>query len=287
MRLVVGLSDTLDKPDLGPALGRPVSDKLGPRLGGGTLVEPWWNPGGTLVEPSWNRWTDPGRTLVKPPRTTPQPSQNLVELWWNSGGTLVELWWSFCGTLPQTTPDHPAALAEPSGTLVELWWNPRGTLPQGRPGPPRSLSRLRPKIFGEQTNMFFGGSDRWVIDFLQKNTKKKQKQIHPEPKSIQVLSIQKQTIRCDRIPRLRIDRHRRARRLGRPRHAALRLLRAQSATKGRESTARWAHVFKHHKPPGVSTSMSRSSREVRIRVPDVFSLQSILVGEPCPKTKKM
>ena len=45
---------------------------------------------------------------------------------------------------------HPAALAEPRGTLVEpswnprgTWWNPRGTLPQGRPGPPRSLSGLR------------------------------------------------------------------------------------------------------------------------------------------------
>ena len=30
---------------------------------------------------------------------------------------------------------------------MELWWNPRGTLPQGRPGPPRSLSGLRPQGF--------------------------------------------------------------------------------------------------------------------------------------------
>ena len=50
-------------------------------------------------------------------RTTPQPSKNLVEPLWN-----------------------------PSGTL-ELSWSPRGTLPQGRPGPPRSLSGLRPQSF--------------------------------------------------------------------------------------------------------------------------------------------
>ena len=28
---------------------------------------------------------------------------------------------------------------------MEPWWNPRGTLAQGRPGPPRSLSGLRPQ----------------------------------------------------------------------------------------------------------------------------------------------
>ena len=50
--------------------------------------------------------------------TTPQPSENLVEPLWS-----------------------------PDGTLVEPWWNPRGTLPQGRPGPPRSLSGLRPQSF--------------------------------------------------------------------------------------------------------------------------------------------
>ena len=33
------------------------------------------------------------------------------------------------------------------GTLVEPWWNPRGTFPPGRPGPPRSLSGLRPQSF--------------------------------------------------------------------------------------------------------------------------------------------
>ena len=68
---------------------------------------------------------------LKPPRTTPQPSQNLVEPWWNPRGTL-----------PQTTPDHPAlaALVEPwwnpGGTLVEPWWNPGGTLvePWWNPG---------------------------------------------------------------------------------------------------------------------------------------------------------
>ena len=30
---------------------------------------------------------------------------------------------------------------------MEPWWNPGGTLPQGRPGPPRSLSGLRPQSF--------------------------------------------------------------------------------------------------------------------------------------------
>ena len=30
---------------------------------------------------------------------------------------------------------------------MEPWWNPRGTLPQGRPGPPRSLSGLRTHSF--------------------------------------------------------------------------------------------------------------------------------------------
>ena len=35
----------------------------------------------------------------------------------------------------------------PRGTLVEPWWNPRVTLPQGRPGPPRCLSGLRPRSF--------------------------------------------------------------------------------------------------------------------------------------------
>ena len=107
------------------------------------------------MKPSWN---------FTP--TTPQPSQNLVERWWNPrgalpqttpdhpaalaepgdpDGTLMEP--SSRGTLPQTTPDHPAALAEPGGTLVEPSWNPRGTSPQGRPGPPRTLSGLRPQSF--------------------------------------------------------------------------------------------------------------------------------------------
>ena len=71
---------------------------------------------------------------LKPPRTTPQPSQNR----WNPGRTLRS-----------TTPDHPAALAEPGGTLVERWWNAGGTLPQkpswnlpsNHPGPPRSPCR--------------------------------------------------------------------------------------------------------------------------------------------------
>ena len=44
--------------------------------------------------------------------------------------------------------------SQPSQNLVKAWWNPRGTVPQGRPGPPRSLSGLRPQGFqllGEKT----------------------------------------------------------------------------------------------------------------------------------------
>ena len=50
-----------------------------------------------------------------------------------------------CGALfsARTTPQQ----WNPGGTLVEPWWNPRGTLPQNRPGPPRSLSGLRPQSF--------------------------------------------------------------------------------------------------------------------------------------------
>ena len=130
--------------------------KPGGTLVGGTLVENscsrWWNPGGTLVESSWNL-----------PQTTPGPAAleeiggHLKEPCWKPGATLVEPSWN----LPQTTPDHPAALEEIGGTqtalaqtfwnasatLVEPWWNSRGTLPQGRPGPPRSLSGLRPQSF--------------------------------------------------------------------------------------------------------------------------------------------
>ena len=100
----------------------------------------WWNPGGTLVKHP--RLVEP---YLKPPRTTPQPLQNLVEPWWNPGGTLVEPWWNPRGTLPQTTPDHPAALVEPGGTLVEPswnWWNSGGTLVKPSwnltSGPPRT-----------------------------------------------------------------------------------------------------------------------------------------------------
>ena len=58
---------------------------------------------------------------------------------------------------------HPAALAEPrgtlGGTLVEPSWNPRGTSPQARPGPPQSLSGLRPQSFqllGKKLVRFLG-----------------------------------------------------------------------------------------------------------------------------------
>ena len=69
------------------------------------------------------------RTTPHHPAALAEPRGTLVEPWWNPGGTLVEPWWN------------------PGGTLVEPWWNPRGTLAQGRPGPPRSLSGLRPQSF--------------------------------------------------------------------------------------------------------------------------------------------
>ena len=63
-------------------------------------------------------------------RTTPQPWQNLVESWWSPGGTLAD---------------------------------PRGTLPQGRPGPPRSLSGLRPQSFQLLGKKSFSSSDRFLL----------------------------------------------------------------------------------------------------------------------------
>ena len=121
-----------------------------------------WNPE-TLIQP-----------YLKPPRTTPQPFQNLVEpcwngtkhwwnlgAWWNPGGTLVEPWWNPpCttpaalaepretlvkpwwnpgGTLVEPAPDHPAALAEPRGTLVEPWWNHWWNPPRTTPQPLQNL----------------------------------------------------------------------------------------------------------------------------------------------------
>ena len=82
----------------------------------------WWNPGGNFVEPS-----------LKPPQTTPQPSQKMAEPWWNPRGTL-----------PQATPDHPVALAEPGGSLVKprspcrTRWNPGGTCVEPDLKPPRN-----------------------------------------------------------------------------------------------------------------------------------------------------
>ena len=50
-----------------------------------------------------------------------------------------------CGALfsARTTPQP----GRTSWNLVEPSWNPDGTLPQGCPGPPRSLSGLRPQSF--------------------------------------------------------------------------------------------------------------------------------------------
>ena len=135
---------------------------------GGNLVEPWWRPGGTLVEPWWNpggTWWNPRETLPQP-RTTPQPSQNLVE----PGGTLVEPLWPYLKP-PGTTP-------QPSKKLVEVvgpWWNSRGTLPQGRPGPPRSLSGMRPQSFQLLGKKEHNKEGKHTIN--ENNTKKKTRPI--------------------------------------------------------------------------------------------------------------
>ena len=122
---------------------------------------PWWR---TVVEP-----------YLKPPRTTPQPLQNLVEPWnqggwnltsnhrgpprspcrtWNltsnhpgpprSRGTLVESSWN----LTSNHPGPPTALAESGGTLVEPSWN----FISNHPGPPRSPRRTWWN-FGEPSNL--------------------------------------------------------------------------------------------------------------------------------------
>ena len=100
----------------------------------------WWNPGRTLVEPWWNR-TLPQTTRDHPAALAgslnhPGPPRSPRRTWWNPGGTLVEPYLK----PPRTTP-------QPLQNLVELWSNPRGTLPQGCPGPPRTLSGLRPQSF--------------------------------------------------------------------------------------------------------------------------------------------
>ena len=108
----------------------------------------WWNPG----EP----WC-PGGTLVEPHlklvRTTPLPLQNLVEpttlTTRNSGETKA--------LLPQPQTDgceHPETRWKSARTFAEPWckpgvepyFKPGGTLVK-RPGPPRSLSGLRPQSF--------------------------------------------------------------------------------------------------------------------------------------------
>ena len=85
------------------------------------------------------------------------------------GGNLVaflELFYSSCSFVEpleprnrtSNHPNHPAFLRN----LVEPWWNSRGTLPQGRLGPPRSLSGLRPQSFqllGKNRNRTFNPSE--------------------------------------------------------------------------------------------------------------------------------
>ena len=73
----------------------------------------WWNPGRTLLEP-----------CLKPPRITPQPSQNL--------GTLVELLWNL-------TSNHPRPSRSPCRTWWNPVWNPRLVEPYIKP--PRTTSQ--------------------------------------------------------------------------------------------------------------------------------------------------
>ena len=47
------------------------------------------------------------------------------------------------------------------------WWNPRGTLPQGRPGPPRSLSGTTPQsIWAETPKLSAVGEQSLVVSFI-------------------------------------------------------------------------------------------------------------------------
>ena len=149
-------------------------------LGGAlwSLVERVWNPCRALWNPVKPRAHSPRRILwnpetliqpyLKPPRTTPQPSQNLVGPCQNRagmepylakpGGILVEFlwnmtsnqpgWWNHvnpCGTFPgprRTLEEIGGTLVEPSsgarragGTL-----NPRGTVPQTTSDHPAALA---------------------------------------------------------------------------------------------------------------------------------------------------
>ena len=91
----------------GPVSPRPSGGK---RMGGKSTAE-------VHPSPSQNKQNPTACSALFSARTTPQPSQNLVQ--------------------PSKNPGK---------TLLELWRNPCRTLPQGRPGPPRSLSAETPKL---------------------------------------------------------------------------------------------------------------------------------------------
>ena len=85
-----------------------------------TFLEPLWS----LVEPC-GIFAELCRTCEAsgPPRTIPQPSQNLAK--------------PSYGTLPQTTPDRRT-----SQNLVEPWWNPGGESLKPPPTTPQPLQNL-------------------------------------------------------------------------------------------------------------------------------------------------
>ena len=99
------------------------------------------HPRGTLMEPSlYTVLKQSDASSVQPTgssQTTLQPSQ---------------CWWKFCGILIEPGPWNLR------GTSVEPWWKPRGTLPQGCPGPPRSLSGLRPQKLGKAATTAYKGT---------------------------------------------------------------------------------------------------------------------------------
>ena len=111
----------------------------------GTFVEPFRidlaGACGILVEPLSNCCGALCNLTSGLPKTTPWPSRNRVEPSKRPDRTLVETWtepsWNLTPNPPRTTP-------QPSQNLV---FHPRATLPQGRPGPPRSQSGLRPQSF--------------------------------------------------------------------------------------------------------------------------------------------
>ena len=98
-----------------------------------------------------------------------------------------------CLRIQVTSPTACGALAEPHATLVEPWWNPGGTLPQGRPGPPRSLSGLRPQSF-----QLLGKMKNNEQKKRKKTKHKKNKKHAPGPK-LWRSTVGSQKLQCARL----------------------------------------------------------------------------------------